>query len=134
MDSGTIAGIIVLAIAAFAIYWFLFRKKKLVVEPPVVQRKTILLLNTPPTAMDVGQRFQVSWDTVNQPSGEHIFDTVNWRVERDPRAPSGGPDIPCLNVDSAAMITAVAPGTRKIYAAFASDPEVQVVSFIITVV
>jgi hypothetical protein len=129
---GYFVGLLILAAIALGVYWKFFRKSRLVEKP--IQRRVMELLKTPPDTIATGERFQIEYQIVERPSGRILSELHNWRVERDPNAPLGGPDIPCLYVDSTGLVTGIAMGERTIYATFVETPDKHEISFKVRVV
>jgi len=136
MDLRTAIIVLILISAGIFVYVRFLRRKKPYVEPPPIAKTRVLeLLYPPPIEMQVGgPQFRLRWEVVTLPSRIPLPNMiVNWRVERDPRAPAGGPDVPCLDVGNG-ILTAIAPGTREVYAAFSDTPEEKAIRFVVRVV
>lgn len=129
--------VILLLVVGAVVGFFLWRrrKKKFPVESPIQQQTLSLrLLSQPPETMRIGEQYQVLYELVYLPSGAPASAIVNWRTGRDPRAPVGGPDVPCLYIDAGGKITALDAGERTVYAAFSDTPEERAVAFKIRVI
>lgn len=124
-----------IAVGLFIYFVFIRKKKGSPVEPPVTKARVLELLFPPPIELQVGgPQFRLHWQVIELPSRTPLLNQiVNWRVERDSRAPAGGPDVPCLDVGNG-VLTAIAPGTREVYAAFSDTPEEKAIRFVVRVV
>jgi hypothetical protein len=121
--------IVLLIIGVIAAVFYLKRNKAypLLPMPPA---KTIYLTSTLPRSIKVGDTFTILYDVVQE--GRLLPEKVTWWVERDPRAPLGGPDIPWLFI-AGDYVLAIAAGTRVVNGSLAEAPNEKAISFPITV-
>jgi hypothetical protein len=120
--------ILVVAVVLVLIYFFVIRKKPAQPPPPPPPKPSLHLLNIDgAVTLKVGEFFRIEYEVLN---GDEI---VSWYVQPDPTVPIGGPDLACVYA-LGSRLSAYAPGTRKVYAMFASNPTVRVAEFMVTVV